>query len=85
MTDQEQTIDHLRSVIKTMQIKLDSRTRMLADIVPHLLSCNEDASDMDQFVIHEWYERHSEDARQFKDEYAKENGVGSSDKAELRG
>lgn len=81
MEHEAQTIEHLRTVIKDLQIKLDNRTRMLADIVPHLLSCNEDASDMDQFVIHEWYERHSEDAKQFKEEYAKENGSSSSPKA----
>lgn len=89
MSDQEQTIDHLRSVIKTLQTKLNYRTLLLAEIIPHVeawASGEEDPRDHSaNYICFEIQGRYAPLIEQFKDEYAKENGVGSSDKTELRG
>lgn len=73
MSDHEvDTINQLREVLKDLQRKLDSRTRMLATITPHLLACHESGDDIENYIIFEFFERHEADLREFREEYGKE-------------
>lgn len=73
MTDpqdhQTDTIKQLREVIKDLQSKLDSRTQMLAYILPHLE--NHESRETD-YVAFEFCEKFADHIKRFKDEYAKE-------------
>ena len=73
MTDsqdhQTEAITRLREVIKDLQSKLDSRTQMLAYILPHL----ENQSHNDDYIAFEFCEKFANHIERFKDEYGKEN------------
>ena len=69
---QVDTIMQLREVLKDLQRKLDNRTRMLATITPHLLTCFESGDDIENYIIFEFFERHEADLREFREEYGKE-------------
>lgn len=66
---QTETIEQLRIMLKEAQSKLDSRTQMLAYILPHLE--NHESRETD-YVAFEFCEKFSEHIKRFKDEYAKE-------------
>lgn len=72
MTDEQQTVLHLRELIAALQIKLDARTRILASILPHLETAFASHDDVDNFVVHEFFERHDVDVKNFKEEYGRE-------------
>jgi hypothetical protein len=71
---QTETITHLRDVIKELQTKLEYRTTLLAQIIPHLetwaLEPQDDSSS--SYICHEIMEKFCELLTRFKDEYAKE-------------
>jgi len=64
----DQTITHLRSVLSEIQSKLDSRTHMLAYILPHI----ENQSHNEDYIAFEFCEKFANHIERFKDEYAKE-------------
>lgn len=69
---QMDTIDQLRSMVKDLQAKLEYRTQMLADILPHLVESVEAITIIDEYIAREWFERHSASVARFKEEYANE-------------
>ena len=66
---QTETIEQLRIMLKEAQSKLDSRTQMLAYILPHL----ENQSHNDDYIAFEFCEKFANHIERFKDEYGKEN------------
>lgn len=66
---QVDTINQLREVIKDLQTKLDSRTQMLAYILPHLE--NHESRETD-YVAFEFCEKFASHIERFKEEYANE-------------
>jgi hypothetical protein len=69
---QTETIEQLRIVIREMQSKLDSRTQMLAYILPHLENHESRETDYAAFEFCEKFTKHIE---RFKEEYGKENQI----------
>lgn len=65
---QIETIEQLRAVLKEAQSKLDSRTQMLAYILPHI----ENQSHNEDYIAFEFCEKFSSHIERFKDEYANE-------------
>lgn len=66
---QTETIEQLRVMLKEAQSKLDSRTQMLAYILPHLEDHESRETD---YVAFEFCEKFANHIERFKDEYAKE-------------
>ena len=65
---QTETIEQLRIMLKEAQSKLDSRTQMLAYILPHL----ENQSHNEDYIAFEFCEKFASHIERFKNEYAKE-------------
>lgn len=72
MTDEQQTVQHLREVLKEVQAKLDARTQMLADIIPHIIEGARSGDGIESFVVQEFFERHDKSITLFKEEYGRE-------------
>lgn len=66
---QTETIEQLRIMLKEAQSKLDSRTQMLAYILPHI----ENQSHNEDYIAFEFCEKFANHIERFKDEYGKEN------------
>lgn len=66
---QTETIEQLRIMLKEAQSKLDSRTQMLAYILPHI----ENQSHNEDYIAFEFCEKFAGPIERFKDEYGKEN------------
>lgn len=66
------TIEQLRLVIKELTRKLEIRTHMLSDLVPHIIASEITGEDIDSSIIHEWAERHLRNIEEFNEEYSKE-------------
>lgn len=66
---QTETIKQLRIMLKEAQSKLDSRTQMLAYILPHI----ENQSHNEDYIAFEFCEKFANHIERFKDEYGKEN------------
>lgn len=72
MSDHEvDTINQLRELLKEAQSKLDSRTQMLAYILPHI----ENQSHNEDYIAFEFCEKFANHINRFKDEYGKENQI----------
>ena len=78
---QTETIDQLREIIKELRAKLESRTQMLAFLIPHVeyKAGPSEQSEYD-FVCFEFVQKYSKQIEQFKDEYGKEVRLGKEDK-----
>lgn len=66
---QTETIEQLRIMLKEAHSKLDSRTQMLAYILPHI----ENQSHNEDYIAFEFCEKFANHIERFKDEYGKEN------------
>ena len=73
------TINQLREVLKDLQRKLDSRSHMLAQILPYVEfktgESNRDTQLEFDFVCFEFMEKFSKDIERFRDEYEKETNT----------
>lgn len=70
---QVETIDHLRGVIKDLQTKLQIRTEMLAQLLPHVQEWAERATDEHIYICFEFCEKYGDAITKFKDEYGRES------------
>lgn len=77
MSDHEvDTIMQLREVLKDLQRKLDSRSHMLAQILPYIeFKTGNNAQLEFDFVCFEFMEKFSKDIERFRDEYEKETAT----------
>lgn len=66
------TIEQLRLVVKDLTKKLEIRSHMLYDIIPHIMESEVTGEDVANFLIHEWVEKYLSHIETFKDEYSKE-------------
>lgn len=69
MDDTGKAEEHLRAVIKDLQSKLEYRSFLLAQVIPHL---EESARIADDFIWFSICEKYSDSIKKFKEEYAKE-------------
>jgi len=73
MSDQEQTVLHLREVLAKLQIKFDQRTAMLATIIPYLKSEYYGAGGPQMaYGLIDFFRQHNEAVERFIEEYGKE-------------
>lgn len=85
----DDTISHLRKIISELQNKLDSRSLLLSQIIPHIESANNDFNSNGNeslnisYIAHEYCERYASLIKQFKDEYGKENPLQQSKDSKL--
>lgn len=70
--EHESTIQHLREMLTEAQAKLDARTPMLADIIPHIIEAHRSQDSIDSYVVRDFFERHDKDITRFKEEYGRE-------------
>lgn len=64
-------VTHLRSVIKDLQTKLDSRNQMLAYLIPHLEVDKENMSPYHRNLI-EFFRLFDDAIKKFKEEYGRD-------------
>jgi hypothetical protein len=77
---QTETIEQLRAILKETKEKLEYRTQLLAQLVPHLEAWSNDTDvgttynfHSSNYVCTEIIERYGSFIERFKDEYGKEN------------
>lgn len=72
---QTETIAHLRDHIKELQSKLEYRTTLLAQFIPHVQTWAEESGyegSSANYICYEIVEKFGKLIEQFKEEYAKE-------------
>lgn len=73
MSDEERdTIDHLRAILKDTQSKLDTRTEMLAHLLPNVEAWALDEANDAHYTSLVFCERFEKLIKQFKDDYGRE-------------